>query len=62
MFSEILLHHEPRTGLFRAELVLHGGPFGPVHVYITAAHTSEEDCVAEINAWIEHDTMPDETP
>jgi hypothetical protein len=62
MFSEIQMHQDPRTSLYRAELIIHGGHYGPVHAYISEAHATEDDCLTEIDAWQERHDSAAEVP
>lgn len=62
MYTEIQMHRDPRTCLYRAELIVHGGPQGPVHALITDPHPSEELCLLEVAAWQEQQGEVSELP
>jgi hypothetical protein len=58
----IFLHHNPRSGLYVAELFLPSLQ-GPLLTYRTLdVHTTEESALDELAAWLERGDVQDEFP
>jgi len=56
MATRIYTHHDPLTGAYAAELFTVNPDGFPVRVYLSEAHSCEEDAILEIQALEERET------